>query len=176
MSRPRGPSTRCLRAALNINTYVSLWKLPAAIIVVVVTMLVYFLIQTFIANGGRVTQAFYRHHVKEEGDIADMETRLSSSIVSHIAYWNTQPDALRYHAADRFSPHSRSCNCYAPWLNQTVQETCYQVETLAGNARECFQINIASACTECAFPSSPDSLFSSVLLFLRVKSIYGPSF
>jgi hypothetical protein len=44
---------------------------------------------------------------------------ISAAVLSHVQYWNAQPEGLRYHVADMMSPWSKSCRCYTHWLNGT---------------------------------------------------------
>jgi hypothetical protein len=80
---PGRPSKRHLGSAVTfINTYASWWKFSAALMVAVLTALVMYSTQTS-SFGRDVARALHLNRVVEE--TAGFETRLSASIVSHIA-------------------------------------------------------------------------------------------
>jgi hypothetical protein len=60
--------------------------------------------------------------------------RISAALRSHVHYWNAQPEQMRYHLADAMSPWSKSCHCYAPWLNATSEDVCQEIIEEAGTS------------------------------------------
>jgi hypothetical protein len=58
--------------------------------------------------------------------------RISAALRSHVQYWNAQTEGMRYHLADAMSPWSKSCHCYAPWLNATSEDMCREIIEDAG--------------------------------------------
>ncbi len=63
---------------------------------------------------------------------SNLDSSATLAIQASVQYWNAQPDPAKYQVADRQAPLSKSCSCYAQWLNRTVEDVCDVVREVAG--------------------------------------------